>query len=386
MRLGISIFVLCHSCVTMGAQALPTIKLAGPSRSLTLDGGLFQAESQAMPKWERGHVLTFDRDRSIVMAADRSGKVVLRAHISPHQASHVILHDLSVSPSGTFAVAFSAISSDGGPAGFIAWLDHTGSTAQLVQVSSGFPHLVCFADDGSLWAAVWTGTAYVAEAVSYDLLRHYDASGKLIRSALPRQTFPAGQFPAENGSLKASRDRIGFFARDSRIWVELTYTGEGLGHWVVPGKAEFSWAFLSQSNDVYIHQQERIDSFTETLKSYRFDKSSSSLQELDTSAINEGHPARLLGVDGEEMVYRTSKSPQLLKWSTYNVPAIHLQSERTEKDMRLNPRAFAIPLLVVVLTSGGSRSLGVRDVTFTSIANERGDRLDAAFAGISPNP
>lgn len=294
--------------------ALPKLKLAQPSRSLALDPGLLQAENQAPPKWDRGYVLTFDRDRAIVLATDRSGRIFLRTRVSPPGASHVILNDVSASPNGTFAIAFSAISSTG-PAGFIAWLDHSGNTGQLVQIASGSAELIRFADDGSLWAAVRTGPAFGPESDSYDILRHYDAKGKLIGSALPRRIFPPGPFPGELGSLTASRDRIGFFDRHARTWVELSYAGKDLGHWGVPGKAKIASVFLSPSNEVYLHQQEQIDKSTEVAKSYRFDKSSSSLQELDTSAVNVNF-SRLLGTDGEEIVFLASFNPPMLKWST----------------------------------------------------------------------
>jgi hypothetical protein len=293
--------------------ALPRLKLPEPSRGLSIVG--FEADRTVPAKWERGFLLSYDFDKSIVLAADRSGQA-LRAQISPPEASHVFLRDVSVSPSGTFAVAFSAISSQG-PAGFIAWLDHSGSIGQLVQIASGSAELIRFADDGSLWAAVRTGPAFGPESDSYDILRHYDAKGKLIGSALPRRLFPPGPFPGELGSLTASRDRIGFFDRHTRTWVEFDYAGKTLGRWVLPGpKVRHAWALLSQSNDVYIGQQESIDK-SEIVKTYRFDKSSNTLQEFDVSGINAGHPASLAGVDGEELVFLVSYHPPLLKWSTH---------------------------------------------------------------------
>lgn len=316
LKLCVAVLLLALA-QTVSAQVPPSIKLAEPSRGLTVDSS-FEAEHLALLKWERGYLLGYDIDRSIAMAVDRSGKAVLRAHISPQQASHVLLRDISASPGGTFAVAFSGIGPSGGFAGFIAWLDHTGSTAQLVQVASGEPFLVCFADDGTLWAAVQMYTENLAEAAAYDMLRHYDASGKFIGSALARRVFPAGPFPGDPGSLTASHDRIGFLASASRTWVELTYSGKDLGHWTLPGPpAKLSKALLSQSNEVYIGQQERIDRTTEVVKSYLFDKPSNSFQELDSSAVNGGRPARLVGVDGDELVYVASYGPRLLKWSTY---------------------------------------------------------------------
>lgn len=311
------------ACALIYAQAPPAIKLLEPSKHVALDGG-FEAEHLVISKWERGYLLGYDIDRSVVLAADRTGKLALRAQISPAGASHVLLRDVSASPGGTFAVAFSAAASNGGPASFIAWLDHTGKTARLVQVSAAVPYLVCFADDGSLWAAVHMRLAEnpEQEIARYDVLRHYGADGKLIGSALRREAFPARSSPdwlAEYGSLTASHDRIGLFAPTGRIWVEISYAGTDLGHWTLPGpKVEFTQAFLSQSDQVYVHQQERADHTHEALRSYIFDKASNTLQELDTSTIHWGRPASLKGVDGDELVYMAA--PRVLKWSSYVKP------------------------------------------------------------------
>lgn len=219
--------------VAIRAQSLPVIKLAPPSRSVAVDSG-FYAEHLAIKKWERGYLLGYDIDRSIVMAVDRSGALILRTYIAPREAVHVRVYDLSISPNGQFAVGISGISPEGQPSGFIALLDHSGNTAQLIQIAGGAPFLVCFADDGTLWAAVRTRGTNLEEALSYDILRHYTADGKLIGSAVPRKLFRTARFPGETGALSASHDRIGFLAASRRTWVEVSYSGKQLTNVVLP--------------------------------------------------------------------------------------------------------------------------------------------------------
>jgi hypothetical protein len=314
-------FIFCH--VVFGlwslapAQTTPKIKLSEPSRSSTVDS-TFEAEHLAILKWERGYLLGFDRARSVAMAIDRAGKAVLISHISPPQASHVEIRDMSASTNGGFAIAFVGVSSSGGFGGFIAWTDHTGNTAQLVQLGSDEPFQIAFAEDGTLWAAVKKIAENHEEAAAYDILRHYGANGNLIGTALPRRSLPtAGSFPTESASLTASRGRVGFLITMTRTWVEIDYSGKELGRWVLPGPtAVISHAFFSQSNKVYIRQQERIDKSAEVVNSYVFDKSSNTLQQLDTSSVDGGRPVGLRGVDGEDLVYLASIHPRLLKWST----------------------------------------------------------------------
>ncbi len=318
MNLLVVIFVLCALFPAVNAQSTPAVRLTEPSQVIAVDGG-FTAEHLAVRKWERGYLLGYDIDNAIVMAVDRSGKLVLNAKVSPSDASHVILYDVSASPSGTFAVALSGVSPGGGPSGFIALLDHFGRTAQLVQVASGAPYLVCYADDGSIWAAVraWDpNSPSLMEASSYNILRHYDAAGRLIGSAVSRRLFPSGRFPGELGSLSASRDRIGLFASYSRTWVEVSSDGTTSQPIVLPGaKADLARAFLSPSNEVLIHQQERAEGGKGALRGYRLERASNNLTQMDQTAIDSSG-ATLIGVDGQQFVYLTSHNPFLLKWSS----------------------------------------------------------------------
>jgi len=299
----------------LNGQSLPIPKVKPPSRTVAVDSG-FQAAHLAIRRWERGYLLGYDLDNSIAMAVDRSGALVLQAKIAPREASHVLMYDVSASPSGTFAVALSGIGPNGGPSGFIALLDHAGRTAQLIQISSGVPYLICFADDGSLWAAVRTFDGEVSGA-SYEILRRYDGSGRLIGSAVPRNLFAAGLFPGELGTLSASHDKIGLFSSRSRTWVEINSDGKGLRKRVLPGpNSDVASAFLSSNGDVLIRQQEWAAK-KGVMKLYQLERSSNTLIEIDQTAIEPGG-SMLLGTDGDDLVFLASFSSNLLKWSTYD--------------------------------------------------------------------
>ncbi|MGI8745759.1 MAG: hypothetical protein ACR2NN_24925 [Bryobacteraceae bacterium] len=146
----------------------------------------------------------------------------------------VILSDISVSPSGTYAVAATALSGGGAPVAFIAWLDPAGKTTRLVQLSPTAALRLSFADDGTLWALVRVHDEVFNEVPDYDMLRHYDSSGLLLNTALPRKHFRNHRFPAYVGILTTLGSRVALYAEGARTWVELSSTGEILGHWTFP--------------------------------------------------------------------------------------------------------------------------------------------------------
>src|SRR5581483_6842237 len=111
-------------------------------------------------------------------------------------------------------------------------------------------------------------------------------------------------FPAERASdLVASHDRIGFYAlglsRDAaQLWVEVSYTGELLGQWAIKAPGRTFWQFaLTGSNDLYIQFQSAPGASGRGV--VRFDRASSSVTELDRSAVPRG---RLAGADGDNLV------------------------------------------------------------------------------------
>jgi hypothetical protein len=309
LKLRFLLLSTCYAC----AQSVPAISpsLSAPFRRVAVDPS---TDTDHPPKWERGYFLRYDSN-PMVFAADRSGRVVMRSRINPDQSIQTHISDITVSPAGAFAVAFSALSKSGAPAGFIAWLNTSGETTRLVESSAGV-FRVCFADDNTLWALVRERDDQGNELRGYDLLRHYNADGTLIGTVVPRDLFSSASFPAPLGSLTASRDRIGLYADRTRTWMEISYSGKILGSWKMPDVgADVTRAYLSSANEVYVYSQEHRDGH-ETISINRFNKSDSTFERFDTSAIAGADPVLLWGVDGEDLVLgKTSRTPTLM-WVT----------------------------------------------------------------------
>jgi len=290
--------------------------LSVPSREVRVE----QVQGTSVPKWEHGHLVWWDLNTATVFAANGSGRVSLQCRIWPERSSTVHIMDLSASPEGGFAVAFTALNNAGAPAGFIAWLEETGKTGKLVQLDSAGAFKISFAKDGSLWALVRQHDEFYNDATGYDMLRHYDQNGTLVGTALPRKIFTRKQYPdGPHASLSVSRDRIGVYIAPSRTWVELSLSGEILGHWSLPDKkAEFTRVFLSESNNIYISTQERPNPKEMAVEFglYKFDRTSGSIVPINVSAA-EGEDIgklRVRGVDGDQLVVSRSSSSPMLKW------------------------------------------------------------------------
>lgn len=262
---------------TLPAQTLTVVREAPLDRTL--------ANTLVVPKWDHGVLLTHETGDtgSSVYAFDRSGQLKFRTPIQPPQAVRIIVDDIAAAPDGTFAVAAGTFGPKGEMASVLAFLNTAGEVTRYVRLepSTGVFNL-CFAPDGTLWALVRVFDQSFKELAQYNMLRHFDASGRLVGSALPRSTFAAnsGRFPAEAGHLFASRDRIAVFAPEMGTWTELSLSGEITGHWKLPLPFQssvrtlnrFAGAVLTPENDIYIALQDSTVNGKSTSAMYRFDR------------------------------------------------------------------------------------------------------------------
>jgi len=150
-------------------------------------------QSQAVPKFQNGYFAAYDPASVLlpqVYLHSRTGVELMRTQIAIPGAYREAIRDVSISSTGTLAVAGKAFTNDGVPAWFIAWVDSNGLVERVVRTSPFGVQRICFAKDGSLWATGIQVTAdFKNEADEYHVLRHYDSEGHLLQSVLPRSGF-----------------------------------------------------------------------------------------------------------------------------------------------------------------------------------------------------
>ncbi len=306
-----ALFTLC-----LGANAQ---HFTVPSRTVSVDSSFVPT---AIPKWERGFLVGFDLAQATVYVADSSGKTVVNSRIWPNNGDIVHIRDISVSPNGGFAVPFTVTSTTGAATGAIAWLDSTGKTTKIVQLPMAAAFNTCFADDGTLWALVAGRNGEGGEASAYNILRHYDASGVLIGTALPRADFASKRFPANGVSrMTASHDRIGIYLNVTNNWIEISYSGDLLGHWILPSSGyRILNVRLSGQNELYLgYQKDHPPAGAPEIGVQHFDKNTATLQPVDSSALSAADPSssfNLIGGEGSNLVVSKSFNSPTLLWVT----------------------------------------------------------------------
>jgi hypothetical protein len=150
---------------------------------------------QPLPKWENGFLVGFGLEPPSappVYAYDRAGDRLFEAPLAIAGASRVRLRSMAASRDGRFAFSGLAENQPGTAAPFIAFLDRAGRITRLIRPEGGSARHLCFAPDGTLWAAMsLLGARRDEPAPEHDLLRAYSPGGELKLSLLPRSTFAA---------------------------------------------------------------------------------------------------------------------------------------------------------------------------------------------------
>lgn len=166
-----------------------------------------------------------------------------------------------------------AYSSDGKLAPFIAIKASRQRDTQLIRTFPYWPVLLSVAPDGTIWT---TGEEMTSDRKlsgdgvnpNGDVVRHFDRSGKLIGSAIPRQTV-SPPFRDSHGYLVAKSDRIGWYSpvQGNGIYVELSPV-RPKGYRVYAGllgeKGQANGFALTDSGEVFVtrHTPQKQGTYT----------------------------------------------------------------------------------------------------------------------------
>jgi hypothetical protein len=115
---------------------------------------------------------------------DRSGQVKFDAMIQIPDASNVRILDFTTAPDGSVWASGLANATGGQRSFFLAHITNDGQPVQIIRTNPYQPSYLTVAPDGTVWTM---GYALAGNRVdkTQDSLRHFDASGKLIASAVP---------------------------------------------------------------------------------------------------------------------------------------------------------------------------------------------------------
>jgi hypothetical protein len=161
-------------------------------------------QSQALPSWSGNALLNLEGNGTalpVLRLIDAQGSQLPSAvQVTVPEGVEVFVRGASRGPDGTVVVCGMAIDRDGRRGRYLATFDTGGSMKMLVRTDPYKPYRVAAAPDGSIWTA-GVEAADQAPAGSKDpaadvlkpyltsgLIRHFDASGKLLASFVPQNT------------------------------------------------------------------------------------------------------------------------------------------------------------------------------------------------------
>jgi streptogramin lyase len=142
------------------------------------------------------------------------------------RVDRIRLDDYAAAPDGGVWTAGSAVSTTGQQSYFLAYIASGATDIRIIQTNPYHPRQLSVAPDGTVWTAGYAvmpdGKGGNRQDGNQDSLRHFDASGNLIASAMPAGS--VGPLRAAVGFLVANQDRIGWYspAYGNGAYVELS--------------------------------------------------------------------------------------------------------------------------------------------------------------------
>jgi hypothetical protein len=170
-----------------------------------------------LAQWSGGALVNFASNQTAaptLLSFDDQGKQLQALPFTIPESETVDLYDIARSPDGFFAVCGKAYDHSGRGSGFIAVVSPTGDQATTVRLYPYYPTLVTVGSDRTIWTA---GVEVVNGKEGgpginpeYGVIRHFDLTGRLLGSFIPRSSLPSRSMIL-NGTLRSANGRIGWY-------------------------------------------------------------------------------------------------------------------------------------------------------------------------------
>lgn len=176
--------------------------------------------------WSGGAIVLVENSRSsapIVRAFDRNGQKVAELKLVIPGASLIKVHSGQFARGfdGSFAIAGHAYTTDSRGTSFVAWISADGTNQTIVRMSPYLVYSIAIAPDGTIWTVGGTETDSLA---SYDLVRRFDRTGKLLGSMIPNGSLKITDTKrfadaASNSFLASSTSNIAWYSEAAQIYI-----------------------------------------------------------------------------------------------------------------------------------------------------------------------
>jgi hypothetical protein len=137
--------MLAAGCLTI-APAVESVRVVHGGRSFTA--------SSRLPVMSRGYLFFIERS-PFISVYDSSGRPAFTIELKSPTRSLVTPSDAAMSAHGQTAVSFVYTNDASEYQGAIAFFDNAGKQTSLIKTGRFTPAHLCFAPDGTIWAAGW---------------------------------------------------------------------------------------------------------------------------------------------------------------------------------------------------------------------------------------
>lgn len=158
----------------------------------------------------------------------RDGSILSRFDFSIPDTTHIWVLGFGRDNAGNLVFSGEAYSTDGRLAPFIGIKSPQRGDIELIRTYPYWPISLAIAPDGTIWTV---GSEMTYERKSSgdgvnpngDVVRHFDRTGKLLGSAVPRQTLHP-KYKYTDGFLVATSDHIGWYSptQGPGVYIELS--------------------------------------------------------------------------------------------------------------------------------------------------------------------
>jgi hypothetical protein len=204
-----------------------------------------------LPRWDSGRLVLTDTHRSkgpIIFTFDSDGRDE-QTSFTLKDAALISVFDVAAAQDGELALAGSAVTTDTRATCFVARIAADRNNQIVTRTWPYCSMVLTFAPDGTLWTLGHLKDEEDTREIQKNVLRRFDASGKLISSS---NLTVNGPHTPDASYLRASRDRVGWFA-PSNEYFEFALDGSEIGHYDGPPGADFdriSGVAISDQNEV----------------------------------------------------------------------------------------------------------------------------------------
>jgi hypothetical protein len=166
-----------------------------------------------VPRWSGEALVNFTSNQTaaptLLSFDDKGGQLQPIVFTIPG-AVMIDLDAIARSPDGTLAVCGKAFDQSGRGSGFISILSPSGNQATIVRLLPYHPTGITFASVSTVWTFGLEAVDGKETGLDYDVIRHFDRTGKLLGSFVPRSQL-SSIFVGLNGLLASANGRVGWY-------------------------------------------------------------------------------------------------------------------------------------------------------------------------------